>query len=104
MNKSELVEKVASKTGLTRRECREAIDAIMSAIADSLASGEKVTLVGFGSFKVRQRKARRARNPQTGSQISVLAKRVPKFRPGKNLRQTVLYPEPPTVSSKEESG
>jgi len=59
MNKAELVEEVASQTGLTKRMCREAIDAITSTISDSLASGEKVTLVGFGSFKVRERKARR---------------------------------------------
>ena len=89
MNKAELVEEVASQTGLTKRMCREAIDAITSTISDSLASGEKVTLVGFGSFKVRERKARRGRNPQTGKEIEIPAKEVPKFEPGKNLREAV---------------
>lgn len=89
MNKAELVEKVASQTGLTKRSCREAIDSITSTISDSLASGEKVTLVGFGSFKVRQRKARRGRNPQTGREIQIAAKEVPKFDPGKNLKEAV---------------
>lgn len=89
MNKAELVEKVASQTGLTKRACREAIDSITSTISDSLASGEKVTLVGFGSFKVRQRKARRGRNPQTGREIQIPAKEVPKFDPGKNLKEAV---------------
>lgn len=89
MNKAELVEKVASQTGLTKRACREAIDSITSTISDSLASGEKVTLVGFGSFKVRQRKARRGRNPQTGREIQIPAKKVPKFDSGKNLKEAV---------------
>jgi len=89
MNKAELVEKVASQTGLTKRVCREAIDSITSTISDSLASGEKVTLVGFGSFKVRQRKARRGRNPQTGREIQIPAKEVPKFDPGKNLKEAI---------------
>ena len=89
MNKAELVEKVASQTGLTKRACREAIDAITSTISDSLASGEKVTLVGFGSFKVRQRKARRGRNPQTGREIQIPAKEVPKFDAGKSLKEAV---------------
>lgn len=103
MNKYELVEKVASETGLTKRTCREVIESITSTITDALASGEKVTLVGFGSFKVRQRKARRGRNPQTGIEINILAKEVPKFWPGKSLRQAVAYPEPPPMPPKKES-
>lgn len=89
MNKAELVEEVASQTGLTKRVCRQTIDSITSAITGSLASGEKVTLVGFGSFKVRKRKARRGRNPQTGTEIQIPAKEVPKFEPGKNLKEAV---------------
>jgi len=89
MNKAELVEEVASQTGLTKRACRQTIDSITSTIADSLASGEKVTLVGFGSFKVRKRKARQGRNPQTGGKIQIPAKNVPKFKPGKNLKEVV---------------
>ena len=89
MNKAELVGEVAGQVGLTQRACREAIDAITSTITDSLARGEKVTLVGFGSFKVRKRKARRGRNPQTGKEIQIPAKDVPKFEPGKNLKEAV---------------
>lgn len=89
MNKAELVEEVASRTGLTKRASRETVDTITSAITDSLARGEKVTLVGFGSFKVRKRKARRGRNPQTGREIQIPAKEVPKFEPGKSLREAV---------------
>jgi len=87
MNKAELVEEVADQTGLTKRTSREAVDAIISAITDSLAGGEKVTLVGFGTFQVMERKARRGVNPQTGQTIQISAKNVPKFVPGKSLRE-----------------
>ncbi len=87
MNKAELIEEVASETGLTKRTSGRAIDAVLSAISDSLAEGEKVTLVGFGTFGVRQRKARTGRNPQTGATIQIPAKKVPKFVPGKTLKE-----------------
>jgi len=90
MNKAELVQEVAKQTGLTKGASREAVDAITSAIVDSLSNGDKVTLVGFGSFKVINRKSRRGRNPQTGEEIQIPAKSVPKFEPGKNLREKVL--------------
>ncbi|MEE9191918.1 MAG: HU family DNA-binding protein [Candidatus Aerophobetes bacterium] len=89
MNKAELVEEVVSRTGLTKKAARETVDTITSAITDSLARGEKVTLVGFGSFKVRKRNSRRGRNPQTGKEIQIPAKNVPKFEPGKNLKEAV---------------
>ncbi|MQY70067.1 MAG: DNA-binding protein [Firmicutes bacterium] len=89
MNKAELVEEVADQTGLTKRVSREAIDAIISAITDSLAREERVTLVGFGSFQVMQRKARRGRNPQTGRELQIPAKKVPKFKAGRGLREAV---------------
>ena len=89
MNKAELVEKIANQIGLTRKTSREAVDAIISAIIDSLAEGERVTLVGFGTFQVMERKARRGVNPQTGESIQIPAKNVPKFRPGKSLREKV---------------
>ncbi len=89
MNKAELIEQVASQTGLAKRTAREAVDAVVSAISDCLAKGEKVTLVGFGTFGVRQRKARTGRNPQTGATIQIPAKKVPKFVPGKNLKNKV---------------
>ena len=89
MNKAELVEEVAGKVGLTKKVSREVIDAIVSAIIDSLAREERVTLVGFGTFQVMERKARTGRNPQTGQTIQIPAKKVPKFKPGKGLRGAV---------------
>jgi len=89
MNKAELVEQVANQTGLTKKISREAVDAITSVINDVLVREEKVTLVGFGTFEVVERKARRGRNPQTGQTIQIPAKRVPKFKPGKGLRERV---------------
>jgi len=90
MNKAELVEEIANQSGLTKKACREAVDAITSVITESLARGEKVTLVGFGSFKVITKKARRGRNPQTGEEIQIPSKDVPKFESGKNLREAVV--------------
>ncbi|MEE9192776.1 MAG: HU family DNA-binding protein [Candidatus Aerophobetes bacterium] len=89
MNKGELVEQVSNWTGLTKKASREAVEAIASVITDTLARGEKVTLVGFGTFKVMQRKARTGRNPQTGQSIQIPAKKVPRFRPGKDLKDRV---------------
>jgi len=89
MNKAELIEQVASQTGLTKRTSGKAVDTVVSAISDCLTRGEKVTLVGFGTFGVRRRKARTGRNPQTGETIQIPAKKVPKFVPGKNLKNKV---------------
>lgn len=89
MNKAELVEEVADHTGLTRRQSREVVDAVTSTITDVLARGEKVTLVGFGSFAVRRRKSRQGRNPLTGAVLNVPAKDVPKFEAGKPLREVI---------------
>jgi len=89
MNKAELIDEVILYTGLTRTESGEAVNAIMLVITDSLARGEKVTLVGFGTFRVTERKARRGRNPQTGEAIQISAKKVPVFKAGKNLRKKV---------------
>ena len=89
MNKADLVEKVTNQTGLTKKASGEAIDAITSVISDALAREERVTLVGFGTFQVMERKARRGRNPQTGETVQIQAKKVPKFRPGKGLRERV---------------
>ena len=89
MNKAELVEEVANQTGLTRKVSRKAVNAVTSVITDSLVREERVTLVGFGTFQVMERKARRGRNPQTGQTIQIPAKKVPRFRPGKGLREKV---------------
>jgi len=89
VNKADLVEEVRSETGLTKVASGRAISGIIDEISDSLARGERVTLVGFGTFRVGSRKARTGRNPQTGQTIQIPAKKVPKFRPGKNLREAV---------------
>lgn len=89
MNKAELVEKVAGEVGLTKKDVNNVVDAVTSAITVSLAGGEKVTLVGFGTFQVQKRKARQGVNPQTGQKISIPAKDVPKFKPGRSLREAV---------------
>jgi DNA-binding protein HU-beta len=89
MNKAELVEEVAAEVGLTKKDVNNVVDAMTSAITNSLARGEKVTLVGFGTFQVQRRKARQGVNPQTRARISIPAKDVPKFKPGRSLREAV---------------
>jgi len=89
MNKAELIEEVAGKVGLTKKDANNVVDAITSAITDSLARNEKVALVGFGTFQVRERKARKGVNPQTRKTIQIPAKKVAKFKAGKGLREAV---------------
>lgn len=89
MNKEQLVERVAGKTGQTKKMVLELVDAALDAVTTSLKKGEKVTLVGFGTFEVRHRKAREGRNPQTGAAIRIPAKRVPAFTAGKELKAAV---------------
>ncbi len=89
MNKAQLVEKVAAEVGLTKKDTNNVVDAITQAITNSLAKGEKVALVGFGTFQVQRRKTRQGVNPQTGAKITISAKDVPKFKPGRNLREAV---------------
>ena len=89
MNKAELIEEVAGQTGLAKRTSGKAVDAVVSVMSDCLAKGEKVTLAGFGTLRVIRRKARVGRNPQTGESINIPAKKVPKFVPGKNLKNKV---------------
>jgi len=89
MNKQELVEEVSTETGLTKAASGRVVSGITDAITDALARGERVTLVGFGTFRVASRKARAGRNPQTGQTVQIPAKKVPRFKPGKNLRKKV---------------
>ncbi|MBA7679531.1 DNA-binding protein HU [subsurface metagenome] len=89
MNKAELVEEVSGEVGLSKRETQKVIDAIIGTIGDTLAAGEKVTLVGFGTFRVVSRKARRGINPQTRVSIQIPAKKVPKFMAGRALKEKV---------------
>lgn len=89
MNKAELANEVSAKTGLTKKETQNVIDVLTETIGDTLGKGEKVTLVGFGTFQVASRKARRGVNPQTGESIQIPAKKVPKFVAGKGLREKI---------------
>jgi DNA-binding protein HU-beta len=89
MNKAELVDEVAGKVGLTKKETNNVVDVITSVIADSLERNEKVTLVGFGTFEVRRRKARTGVNPQTRERLDIPEKNVVRFRGGKGLRERV---------------
>ena len=89
MNKAKLVEEVSSKTRLTKENIRNIIDATTKTIKNALSKGERVTLVDFGTFLVIRKKARRGRNPQTREELQIPARKVPKFRAGKALREKI---------------
>lgn len=89
MNKTELIAAVAEKTGLSKKDSDAAVAAMVDAITESLVQGEKVQLVGFGSFEVKSRGARMGRNPHTKEQIEISASKVPVFKAGKALKDTV---------------
>ena len=89
MNKSELIAKVAETTGMSKKDATQAVEAVFDAISQALQNGEKVQLVGFGNFEVRERNARKGRNPQTGEEIDIPASKVPAFKPGKALKEGI---------------
>ena len=89
MNKGDLVEKLAASTGITKTSAAAAIDALMDAITRALKKGDRVTLVGFGTFSVSHRKARNGRNPRTGGVLKIAARKVAKFTPGVELKKHV---------------
>lgn len=89
MNKSELVEAVASGAGLSKVHAAKAIDALTSSITKAMKKGEKITLVGFGTFAVGRRKARNGRNPKTGATIKIPARKVARFKAGKALSDSI---------------
>lgn len=89
MNKTQLVEKVAKSTDGTKADAAKYIDAVFDAISGTLKKGDEVRLVGFGTFYVAKRKATTGRNPRTGAPIKIAASKQPKFRPGKQLKETV---------------
>jgi DNA-binding protein HU-beta len=89
MNKADLVDRIAVASGITKTQAATAIDTLVNSITASLKKGERVALVGFGTFAVSQRKARNGRNPQTGSLIKIAARRVAKFAPGVELKKAV---------------
>ena len=88
-NKQDLIAKVAEATELTKKDSAVAVEAVFSAVADYLAAGENVQLIGFGNFEVRERAARKGRNPQTGKEIKIAASKVPAFKAGKALKDAV---------------
>ena len=89
MNKGELIDNVASEIGVTKREAKKAVECVFETITGSLAKGDAVRLVGFGTFGARKRAARMARNPRTGAKIQVKALNVPFFKAGKELKEKV---------------
>ena len=91
MTKAELVEKVAERVKLNRKQAVDVINAITQSISDSLGEGNKVEIRGFGSFRVRDRNARTARNPKSGEWLEVPAKKVPFFKPGIDLKRMVDF-------------
>ena len=89
INKSELTKEVAERAELKQNVAEKVIDALIGSIKDNLAKGEKVQIIGFGSFEVRNRAARKGRNPQTGETLTIPATKVPAFKPGKALKDAV---------------
>ena len=89
MNKMELVSAMADKTGLSKKDAEAALKAFTDVVAEELKKGEKVQLVGFGTFEVAAREARTGRNPQTGKEMTIAASKAPKFKAGKALKDIV---------------
>ena len=89
MNKSELIGAIAEKCDMSKKETGEIVNVLTEAITNSLKEGDKVSIMGFGSFEVKKRAARTGRNPQTGKTIKIKAKKVPKFNAGSDLKERV---------------
>ena len=89
MNKSELINSVAEAAGLSKKDSTKAVEAVFDTIQSTLAKGDKVQVIGFGTFEVRERAARKGRNPQSGEEIDIAASKVPAFKAGKALKDAV---------------
>ena len=89
MNKNELISNIADKAGLTKTEAGKAVNSFISAITDSLAKGQEIRLVGFGTFSVSKRAAKTGRNPRTGATIQIKARKLAKFKAGKTLQNAI---------------
>ncbi len=89
MNKTELTAALAANAGLSKKDAEKALNAFVDVVAETLSKGEKVQVVGFGSFEVKERPARTARNPRTGEEIKIEASKAPVFKAGKALKDTV---------------
>jgi len=89
MTKTDLIAAVAAKSGLTKKDAEKAVSAVLETVTETLVSGEKVALVGFGTFEVRERAAREGKNPATGEAITIAASKVPAFKAGKALKDAI---------------
>lgn len=89
MNKMELIDKAAAKAGVSKKDAAKILDGFIESITETLAAGDKVTLVGFGTFETRKRPAREGRNPRTGAPVAIKARTAPAFAPGKSLKDAV---------------
>ncbi len=89
MNKAELIDAIADSAGLTKADAKKALDAFIESTTEALKGGDRVALVGFGSFSVSERSARTGRNPQTGKELTIPAKKVVKFKVGQDLAEAV---------------
>ena len=89
MNKTEFIAAVAAKEGLEKKTAEKAVNAVIACVGDALAAGDKIQIAGFGTFEVRERPARKGRNPQTGEEITIEASKLPAFKAGKALKDAV---------------
>jgi DNA-binding protein HU-beta len=89
MNKTELIDKMAEKSGLTKKDSEKALSAVLESVEEALINSDKVQLVGFGSFEVKQRAARKGRNPQTMEEINIPESKIPAFKAGKDLKEKI---------------
>ena len=89
MNKTEFVDAIADKADVQKSDAAKIIDAMVEVIGDTLKKDEQITLIGFGTFMVSKREARKGRNPRTGEEIDIAASNVPRFKPGKALKETI---------------
>ncbi|KUG04742.1 dna-binding protein hbsu [hydrocarbon metagenome] len=103
MNKSELVKSLAEKAEITQKDAAKALDATVEVIQTALANGDKVQIIGFGSFEVRDRKERKVISPATGEEIKVPATKVPAFKPGKSLKEAVAVEKKVAAKGKKKT-
>jgi DNA-binding protein HU-beta len=89
MTKADFIAKLSEKTGFSKKDSEKALNGFIDVVKEALKNGEKVSLVGFGTFEVTQRNERKGRNPQTGEEITIAACKAPKFKPGKGLKEAV---------------
>ena len=101
MNKAELIAQIAEDAGVTKTQANAALDSFVGAVTKTLKKGDKVTLVGFGTFSVSKRAARTGRNPQTGEVIKIKARRVPKFKAGKDFSTEIGDTKPKKAAAKK---